>query len=223
MMFDFADWDSKLVKLYSTYARLDECVKNKIEYQKRNILASESELCEVETNLGRKIPPSLREVFLRYSSCLKFSAHLPNDIELPNNLRHVSRAYFVISVEELVRAEMERIVWIKDCFSDPEDSYDKIWHDKLGFMTAPNGDIIAFDLNDPKDDKRVVYLSHDDGDGHGYILGESFGEYFSNLLLVGACGNEDWQMIPFIADHISGINPNCDNAQEYRRIIGLTW
>ena len=41
---------------------------------------------------------------------------------------------------------------------------------KLGFMNIPNGDVIAFDMKESEINPSVVYLSHDDGEGHGYIL-----------------------------------------------------
>ena len=40
---------------------------------------------------------------------------------------------------------------------------------KLGFMNVPNGDAIAFDMKESEINPSVVYLSHDDGEGHGYI------------------------------------------------------
>jgi hypothetical protein len=39
--------------------------------------------------------------------------------------------------------------------------------------------------------------------------------------LVGACGNEDWQMLPFCLDAQSEIVSDCENAKEYRKLIGL--
>ena len=35
------------------------------------------------------------------------------------------------------------------------------------------------------------------------------------------CGNEDWQMLPFCLDAQSGIVSDCENAKEYRKLIGL--
>ena len=92
---------------------------------------------------------------------------------------------------------------------------------KLGFMNVPNGDAIAFDMKESEINPSVVYLSHDDGEGHGYILGKDFNTYLEQLLLVGACGNEDWQMLPFCLDAQSGIVSDCENAKEYRKLIGL--
>ena len=67
----------------------------------------------------------------------------------------------------------------------------------MGFMNVPNGDAIAFDM------------------------GKDFNTYLEQLLLVGACGNEDWQMLPFCLDAQSGIVSDCENAKEYRKLIGL--
>ena len=89
--------------------------------------------------------------------------------------------------------------------------------EKSGF----NGDVIAFDMKESEKNPSVVYLSHDDGEGHGYILGKDFNTYLEQLLLVGACGNEDWQMLPFCLDAQSGIVSDCENAKEYRKLIGL--
>ena len=53
---------------------------------------------------------------------------------------------------------------------------------KLGFMNVPNGDAIAFDMKESEINPSVVYLSHDDGEGHGYILGKDFNTYLEQLI-----------------------------------------
>ena len=50
---------------------------------------------------------------------------------------------------------------------------------------------------------------------------KDFNTYLEQLLLVGACGNEDWQMLPFCLDAQSEIVSDCENAKEYRKLIGL--
>jgi len=235
-MTDFENREINLQKLYEAYSKFDDDVKfdvkylkdksdvkHKAVYVKDDKVSSEQELCEIESVIKCPIPPSLRETFSHFSKSIRFFATLPWDMARPGPLRNIDSAMFLISTDELLTAEKARLGWVENCFSDPADVYDKVWHNKLGFMTVITGDIIAFDLSDPKDDKRVVYLSHDDGEGHGYILGDSFGDYFSKLLLIGGCGSEDWQMLPFMADSVSGIDPNCDNAGLYREIIGLSW
>lgn len=50
------------------------------------------------------------------------------------------------------------------------DDYDKVWYRKLPFLEVGKGDFVAIDIGSD-DAEPVVYLSHDDGEGHGYILG----------------------------------------------------
>ena len=217
-MTDFKNYGFKLQKLHEVYG---EIAKN-TEYI-REKPATERVLKETEKKLEYTIPPCMRELFIFFSRKIVFSAWLPEELELPHALRDIFSASFEISVDELINAERSRKSWVNECFSNPLDSYDKVWHNKLGFMTVANGDVIAFDLDDDRDDKRVIYLSHDDGRGHGYVLGDNFDDFFCNLLLVGGCGNEDWQMMPFIENATSGINPNCENAKIFRELIGLYW
>ena len=54
---------------------------------------------------------------------------------------------------------------------------------KLGFMNVPNGDVIAFDMKESEINPSVVYLSHDDGEGHGYILGKDFNTYLEPFIV----------------------------------------
>jgi hypothetical protein len=51
--------------------------------------------------------------------------------------------------------------WQKECFSNPNDEYDKVWYNKTGIQSVPNGDVIAFDIIENSDTFPVVYLSHD--------------------------------------------------------------
>ena len=215
----FQNWKNQLDVLHRTYCKI--CEPEKVEY-KKDICATQNEIDELERKLLIPIPKSLKDTFLFFSKNIDFYAYLPDEFELPQELREIFSASFEVSMKEMILAEQSRKSWVEGCFSNQNDDYDKVWHNKLGFMTVPNGDIIAFDLSDPKDDKKVVYLSHDDGEGHGVVLGENFEEYFSNLLLIGGCGNEDWQMIPFI-DKAKGLCANSENADTYRKLIGLTW
>ena len=76
------------------------------------------------------------------------------------------------SAYESIGAEKARNGWVENCFTNEEDEYDAVWYNKLGFMNVPNGDVIAFDIKESEINPSVVYLSHDDGEGHGYILGK---------------------------------------------------
>lgn len=213
---DYQRIDELLLKLKSAYEGIG--AETELAAEKP---ASPAEVEDAENRLGRKLPLQIRNFFLQYSKRCEFSAWLPDDLELPDELDGIFSAAFLISLDELIDAEDGRKEWVEACFADEDDEYDVVWHHKLGFMTVPNGDVIAFDVKENETNPPVVYLSHDDGEGHGYILGKDFDTYFEQLLKVGACGNEDWQILPFCPDAQSGIVSDCENAKEYRRIIGL--
>ena len=209
--------DRNMQNLYDIYAKFCD----KINYTKDENVASKSELLMVEEKLGHPIPPSLKEFFIKFSKSMDFYARFCDSFKLDGDLSEIFCAEFTVSIDELINAEESRLSWIDGCFSNVKDPFDKVWHNKLGFMTVGNGDVLAFDLNDDKEDKRVVYLSHDGMPQHGYVLGESFGDFFTKYLLIGACGKECWLLDKFMDDGTGGINPNCDNAKKYKEIIGL--
>ncbi|CAH2213863.1 SMI1/KNR4 family protein [Tepidibacter aestuarii] len=136
--------------------------------------ASQNEVEEVEKKLGFKLPISFRKVLLEFSSSVNFEWYLPDNIELPQELREIFSGDCSWNINLICELEKTRKDWITQCFPDINDDYDKIWHNKLGFMNVPNGDMIAFDLKEYPERTPIVYLSHDDGEGHGYILGEDF-------------------------------------------------
>lgn len=183
--------------------------------------AAEQDVEAIEAELGLRLPYELRDFLLNFSGHCEFMACLPDDFNLPYELRQIFSAEFVIATDSVLDAEDRRREWVEDCFGNQADEYDRVWHNKLGIMTVANGDVIALDIGIDKENPPVVYLSHDDGEGHGYILGKTFGEYIENLILIGACGNEDWQVLPFCPNAESGIDPNCENAVKYRQLIGL--
>lgn len=208
--------DARLNQLHKAYSMFCE----EVSFVKEPA-ATMQELQKLESDLDCTLPESLKQTFLQFSKAVSFCASLPDEFELPHELREIFSAQFTFSLDEMMNAETSRKNWAEECFSNPDDPYDKVWHNKLGFMTVDNGDVIAFDLEDENTDKKVVYLSHDDGPGHGYVLGSNFLEYFNNLLLIGGCGSEDWQMEPFMEDTQSGLKPDCENARLYRKLIGL--
>lgn len=210
------------------YQKLQDCLEKwsniykKIDpesgYYKKD-RATEEEVLETEARLGVILPRELRNFFLDYSKALHFYADLPDEFGLPDELNGIFSAYIMLSLDEVVNAEASRRSWVKECFNNIDDEYDRIWHNKFGIMTVPNGDIIALDVEKNPVNPPVIYLSHDDGEGHGAILGESFYKYLESIAEIGFCGNEDWQVLPFIENMESGINPICKNACLYKKLL----
>lgn len=107
---------------------------------------------------------------------------------------------------------------VDDCLIKPPDC---VWHNKLGFMEVGKGDYIAFDLLVPND-PPVVYLSHDDGQGHGFILGHNFIDFMNRWTRIGCVGREGWQMFPFLEGPNTGIMPDSENAIKWRDYLKVS-
>jgi hypothetical protein len=176
--------------------------------------ATEQELIRIETTLGQALPAGLRQFALTVSRRIEFHWYLPEDYELPEPFRDIFSGGLDYDVSKIPEHEQGRAGWERECFPDPDDPYDLVWHNKLGFHHVPNGDYLGFDLQG-----RVVYLSHDDGEGHGYVMASSFVDLLERWIPLGCPGPEDWQWLPFVSGATSGILPNSAKANEWLRII----
>ena len=68
------------------------------------------------------------------------------------------------------------------------------------FLEVGNGDCVAIDLRDG----RVKYLSHDDPDDTGRVLGRNFHHFMDQWSILGCLGPEIWMLEPFLDE--DGLN-----------------
>ncbi len=182
--------------------------------------AALDEVLTVEHQLGCVLPPSFRTTLLEFSSRVDAYWFLPDSRQPPTELREIFSGDCNWSLAEIVKTDKEKQSWVTNVFPNVNNAYDCVWHNKLAFSLVPNGDYLAFDLS-ILSDPPVVYLSHDDGEGHGYRLGDNFVDFIERWTLLGCPGNEDWQMMPFLNDPTSGLDPYGENAQKWRQWFGL--
>jgi hypothetical protein len=158
-----------------------------------------------------ELPADFMDVLTRYASRVSFRWHL-QDHDLPDPFSQIFAGWseFLWDVEALGRLKREYTRWITDCFADPEDTYDRVWHGKTACLEVPNGDMIAFDTSAGLTACPVIYLSHDDGELHGCRLGTDFVDFVTRWSSLGCPGPEDWQIEPFY-DHA---NECIDDAGE---------
>jgi hypothetical protein len=181
--------------------------------------ALESEVVAVEKELGQPIPEGMRSVLLGFSRHVEVRWFLPEDLDPPKPFNQIFGGECYWDLNELVSREENRLSWVKECFPNPADSYDAVWHEKLGFASVGNGDVIAFDLR--AEGQPVVYLSHDDGEGHGQVMGGDFVSFIDQHSRVGCPGLEDWQWLPFCDSTFKGINGDGESARTWRQWFGL--
>ncbi|KQL43947.1 1,3-beta-glucan synthase regulator [Brevibacillus choshinensis] len=182
--------------------------------------ASEEQVAEIERTLGFPLPTSFKKTLVEFSSSFSFRWFVPDDFELPGKFRGIFGGTPHWGLNLIQEFDGERKGWAENVFTNREDEYDAVWHNKLAFLAVGNGDYIAFDLNG-NDDPPVVYLSHDDGEGHGYIIGENFRDFMDKWSRIAFVGAEDWQWIPFTMNINSGIVPDGEAANEFRSIMKL--
>lgn len=180
--------------------------------------ASREQITEMEARLGVKLPVSFKKVLEEFSGEFSLRWFLPD--ERADEFEGVFSGTPHWSLKRLPEIEEYRMGWVEGVFPNPDDPYDKVWHNKLAFCDVGNGDYLAFDMTD-SDDAPVVYLSHDDGGGHGYRIANNFVEFIDNWSKIGFVGCEDWQWLPFTTGPESGIVTNGETAKQFREWIGL--
>ncbi|MBI9050102.1 MAG: SMI1/KNR4 family protein [Anaerolineaceae bacterium] len=179
--------------------------------------ATEENVICIEKELGCPIPENFRKVLLNFSSTVNIQWFLNEDDEALPPLNQVCWGECRWNLQDLPQIMADYQGWLTHCFSNPQDSYDAIWYNKFPIIDIRNGDKIAIELNSPKD--AVVYLSHDDGIGHGYIMGNTFEDFIERHSKIGCPGYEEWLWTPFASEGI--IDPNCENALAWRKWFGL--
>ncbi|WP_042161475.1 SMI1/KNR4 family protein [Paenibacillus gorillae] len=181
------------------------------------------EIKKIEEQLGQRLPQSFVRVMTEFSRGMEVYWSLPDEdllsIPLPEELQGLFASNFSWDIDEILSIEEARRGWVTEVFPDPNDPYDSVWHNKLAFMEVGNGDYLAFDLAFAED-SPIIYLSHDDGEGHGFLIGNNFIDFFNKWTQIGCVGCEDWQLLPFIKDSKSGIDPLSENAVLWRSWLG---
>jgi hypothetical protein len=153
----------------------------------------------LEENLNIRYPNDFKHVLTNYASSVEFYWHMEEE-EPEEEFRGIfcgaGRGY-LWDFSTLKNDYKDYRGWVEQCFPNPEDEYDKIWHNKVPFIDVPNGDMIVFDTSVSVDNSPVLYLSHDGSEFHGHRLAKNFIDFITRWSNLGCVGTEDWQFEPF--------------------------
>ncbi|MBO9199537.1 MULTISPECIES: SMI1/KNR4 family protein [Niastella] len=161
-----------------------------------------TEIILLEENIGIRYPQEFKYVLTNYSSGVYLKWCIEGE-EPKNELKEVfsGGGRGCLWDFSFLRKDFDNYTgWVTKCFSNPEDSYDKIWHNKVPFIDVANGDVIAFDTSESTIESPIIYLSHDGSDFHGKRLAKNFIDFITKWSNLGCVGTEDWQFEPFY-DH----------------------
>ena len=183
--------------------------------------ADEKEIRAVERRLGFPIPSSFRKVLETFARRVECYWYLTDGVRPPGSLKYATSCQCGWSLEWLVEFEEGRKGWVESCLPNPNGRYDRVWHNKFSFMAVANGDHVAIDRA-RKNSSPVAYLSHDDGEGHGFKLGSDFIDFMDRWTCLGCPGPEDWRWVPFTADSKSYLDPACPMARRWLKWFGLS-
>jgi len=181
--------------------------------------ASPRQVAELESAVGTRLPEAFRDVLLTVSSHVEFRWFAGDRRFAPPFHQNFSGDLHW-SLDLTAQAETARKNWCSAVFRNTEDPYDAVWHNKLAFYEVGNGDFIAFDLANDRNG-QVLYLSHDDGQGHGWVLARDFRDLIDRWLPLACTGGEDWQWLPFTSGPISGLEPYAEPATAWRRVLEI--
>jgi hypothetical protein len=176
--------------------------------------STDKAVLQVEKELRMSIPSELRNTMLSFSSHLEFKWFLNDAVELPAEFRELFCGEIHWGLDLIGNYMKTYNGWVKEVFPNPENSYDAVWHNKFPFQQAGNGDFLSIDSVG-----KVVYLSHDDGEGHGYVMANSFSEFLDNWIPLGCPGGEDWQWLPFTNGMTTPIDWKSQNGQKWVALI----
>jgi hypothetical protein len=182
--------------------------------------ATLDEVRRVESVLGVALPLSFRDALCKYSASVNVAWYFPENLEPPRPFHQIFAGECFWDINRLVDLQRAHRNWIEACFGDPDNPYDAVWHNKMAVAEVGNGDMIAIELGH-SERQPVVYLSHDDGEGHGFWLGADFCDFIERHTQLGCPGLEDWQWLPFTSSATSYLDPFGRNAIAWQEWFGL--
>lgn len=198
-------------------------VLNERRYDVRPLIfappATPEEVAVLESAIGVSIPQAFRAVLLEVSSHVQFR-WFTDGVKFPAPFDQNFSGDLHWSLDFMAQFDSARKDWCAKVFSDPTSPYDAVWHNKLAFYEVGNGDFLALDLSDAATG-QVVYLSHDDGAGHGYVLADDFLDLLARWIPLACTGGEDWQWLPFTSASTSRLEPDEPTAVAWRSVLGV--
>lgn len=209
-MFDYKAWIKRAVLFVQNLGEPDK-LSDELQYK----CIFESTLINIDFESissanDKTIPSELKEFWIAGSQ--KFSC-VNKDLELVSDTK--SHTIFSFDFEFYGNARFitpqELSVHLSNCHEWAEETWiteypleKSYWQNSIPFMEMNNGDYLAVDITQSKDDPAVVYLSHDD---ESLIIAETFTSFLHHWEKIDYAGPEIWIIEEFL-DENKHINSN---------------
>ncbi|MHA6483293.1 SMI1/KNR4 family protein [Paenibacillus sp. strain BS8-2] len=209
---------------YSTWTKCMEFVSDaSILKHGRSIVqiagkATEEEISRIEMKLGITMPDSFKHVLMSYAKSVHFFWHVPESsaCKLDYETRIQGGGFLDDGLWDLDKL-MDYNVMREDS-EHLDDDCKQHWANSLVFARDGMGSYYAIDLK--YNVGEVIFLSNE-GQYHGWRLGEDFETFFDNWISIGCAGSYVKDLIAFSTFESPYVSIESANARKFNDWISM--
>ena len=225
-MFDYKLWTERAVSFTRNLAELTanfDDVKSEVSVQPQ---LTKAELVVIASKIDKQIPQELANFWLtgsRHCNCT-FICEDANPEIVPQieaifgSFQEIYGGAFLIDAANLPQHLLNCRDWAEETWVAEYPQDKSFWLNSVPFAEMNNGDYLALDTTEAKDNPPMIYLSHDD---ESFIIAESFTDFLTHWERLCYIGPESWMLENFLGEN-GYINSNSEKAEDLRRLLGLS-
>ncbi len=225
-MFDYNLWIERAASFTRNLAELApnfDDVKSEVSVQPP---LTESELTEIASKTDRQIPQELANFWLigsRHCDCSYIcegaqSEIVPQIENIFGNFQEIYGGASLINAAELPQHFLNCRDWAEETWVAEYPKDKSFWLNSVPFVEMNNGNYLALDITEAKDNPPMIYLSHDD---ESSVIAGSFTDFLTHWERLCYIGPESWMLENF-QDESGYINSDSDKAEHLRKMLGAS-
>jgi hypothetical protein len=225
-MFDYKLWTERAVSFALNLTKLTayfDDVKSEISVHPP---LTESELIEIASKTDRQIPQELISFWLtgsRHCDCTYICESAKPEIvpqieAIFDSFQEIYGGASFINAADLSQHLLNCRDWAEETWIAEYPQDKSFWLNSVPFIEMNNGDYLALDTTEAKDNPPVIYLSHDD---ESFVIAESLTDFLTYWERLCYIGPESWMFESFRGKN-GYINSDSVAADDLRRLLGLS-
>ncbi len=222
-MFDYQLWIERAVSFADNLAELAPSfgdVRSEVSVQPP---LTESELTEIASKIDKQIPQELANFWLigsRHCDCTYICEDAKSEIvpqieTIFGSFQEIYGGASLIDAADLPQHLINCRGWAEETWVAEYPQDKNFWLNSVPFAEMNNGDYLALDITEAKDNPFVVYLSHDD---ESFVIAESFTDFLTHWERLCYIGPEVWMLENFRGEN-GYINSNSGKAEDLRKLL----
>lgn len=224
-MFDYKIWIQKAVSFTEKLTKLKPFFDEvSIEIIVKPSL-SESETLEIVSNTNKFTPSELIKFWHTGSANCNcdYTLSIPKaEISLSiNEILGLQSSLYggaaFIPATKLPEKIIEIEEWAMETWISEYPNEQRFWLNSVPFIEIQNGDYIALDITERKNNPQVIYLSHDD---ESFVISESFTNFLTNWEDLCYIGPASWLLENF-QNEKGFISADSERAEKLKRLFNV--